>query len=73
MSNDPRLADPVILALAALRAKKNQGTAPRRTVTLKIVYAAGLDPIAEPAYEGPSYVYEETTDGWQPVPGDRTW
>jgi hypothetical protein len=73
MSQDPRLADPVILALAALRAKKNQVTAPRRTVTLQIVYAAGLDPIAEPAYEGPTCAYEESADGWQPVPGDRPW
>jgi hypothetical protein len=71
MALDPRLADTTILALAALRAQKNQATAPRRTVTLRVVYVDELG--IEPLLEGPTYVYEETTDGWQPVPGEAAW
>ena len=66
MALDPRLADGVILALAAMRAKQHQASAPRQTVTLRVVYAAGLDPTLEPEYEGECYVYE-----LPPQPGDR--
>jgi hypothetical protein len=68
MTNDPRLADPVILALAALRAKKNHRDAPRRTVTCQVIYAAGLDPILEPEILGECYTYELPRE-----PGDRPW
>ena len=50
MALDPRLAEPLLLVLAARRAKERQVTAPRRTVTLQVIYAAGLDPIAEPIW-----------------------
>ena len=58
MAHDPRLASPVILALAARRAKERQVTAPPRTITMKVVYAAGLDPEAEPEIMGETYTYE---------------
>ena len=58
MALDPRLAEPLLLVLAARRAKERQVTAPRRTVTLQVIYAAGLDPIAEPEIWGESYTYE---------------
>ena len=62
MALDPRLASPVLLALAARRAKERQTTAPPRTITLRVIYAAGLDPDAEPEYEGESYTYELPPD-----------
>lgn len=66
MALDARLADTVLLAVAAMRIKKNQVEAPKRYITLRTVYAAGLDPTLEPEYEGPSYTYE-----LPPQPGDR--
>ena len=66
MALDPRLASVELLALAAMRAKQNQTSAPRKTITLRVVYAAGLDPEAEPEFEGPSYTYE-----LPPAPGAR--
>ena len=68
MALDPRLAEPLLLVLAARRAKERQVTAPRRTVTLQVIYAAGLDPIAEPEIWGESYTHELPP----PAPGGRT-
>ena len=56
MSVDPRLADGVILALAAMRVRQQQRDAPRKTVTLRVVYHDCLG--IEPDEEGPSYTYE---------------
>jgi hypothetical protein len=63
VATDPRLAHPVILALAARRAKQRQQAEPRQTVTMQVVYydARGI----EPDELGESYVYE------LPAPGDR--
>jgi hypothetical protein len=61
MSTDPRLADPVILALAALRAKKSQETEPKRQVSLRVVYYDALG--VEPLLEGPTYTYEVSDSG----------
>ena len=58
MALDPRLASVELLTMAAMLARKRQAEAPRKTVTLRVVYAAGLDPEAEPEYEGESYTYE---------------
>jgi hypothetical protein len=46
MALDPRLSDPVLLALAAMRAKQHQSDPPRRTVVLQVEYydARGIDP-----------------------------
>ena len=65
MGLDARLASVELLTLAAMAAKRRQTDAPRTTITLRVVYAAGFDPAAEPEYEGPSYVYE------LPEPGER--
>ena len=54
--------------LVRVEAQEREQTEPRRTITLRVVYAAGLDPIAEPEYEGESYLYE-----LPPRPGDRPW
>jgi hypothetical protein len=56
MALDPRLASLELLALAAMRAKQRQVTAPRRTVTLQVVYydARGI----EPPSPGEAYTYE---------------
>ena len=56
MALDPRLASVELLALAAMRARQHQGTAPRQTVTLQIEYydARGI----EPPELGESYTYE---------------
>jgi hypothetical protein len=54
MALDPRLSDPVLLALAAMRAKQHQTEAPRRQVVLQIVYEASGD---EPPLLGESYTY----------------
>ena len=71
MSLDPRLADPSVLVPAAIAARQRRASPPTRAVTLRIVYEAFED---EPEYEveGPTYLYEQTADGWQPVPGYRT-
>ena len=57
MSTDPRLASVELLTMAVMLAKKRQREAPERTVTLQVIYAAGLDPDAEPEYEGETYTY----------------
>jgi hypothetical protein len=56
MARDPRLADGVLLALAALRAKERQRTAPTRTVTVQVVYYDALGVL--PDELGEQYVYE---------------
>lgn len=50
--------------LTRVETEERQHEAPRQTVTVRVVYAAGLDPTLEPEYEGASYVYELP-------PGDR--
>jgi len=40
-----------------MRARQHQVDGPRRTVTLQVIYAAGLDPEAEPEIMGERYVY----------------
>jgi hypothetical protein len=68
MALDPRLADPVILALAARRAKERQTTAPRQRVTLQILYydLSGYHPDA--LYDGPTYERVEGDDQWHLIP-----
>ena len=46
MALDARLASPLLLALAARRAKARQVTAPPRTVELQVIYydCLGLEP-----------------------------
>jgi hypothetical protein len=56
MALDPRLASVELLTIAAMRAKKNQVAAPRRTVTVQVVYVDALG--LEPDEEGESYTYE---------------
>jgi hypothetical protein len=63
MGLDARLADGVILALAARRAKERQTTAPKRTVKLRTIY---YDMLTGEEEEGESFVYE-----LPPQPGDR--
>jgi hypothetical protein len=53
MALDPRLADPLLLALAARRAKARQATAPNQAVVLQIEYDAYGD---EPPLKGEQYV-----------------
>ena len=65
MSTDPRLASPVILALAARRIHERQTTAPPRTITMQIVYVDGLG--IEPDEFGETYTYELPPD----APGGR--
>jgi hypothetical protein len=64
MALDARLADPVLLALAARRAKERQATAPRQTVTLKIVYYDALGQEPDECYQGPVYERVEGDDEW---------
>jgi hypothetical protein len=64
MSSDPRLADPVLLALAAMRARQHQATAPRQRVTLRVVYSDALGQEPDVLYTGPTYAR---------VAGDNTW
>jgi hypothetical protein len=60
---DPRLADPIVLAIAAKRAKeRQQAEPPGRTVVCKVVYD---DPLNEGPMEGPTYTYT-----LPPGPGD---
>ena len=68
MALDPRLADPVLLALAAMRARQHQATAPRQTVTLRILYvdASGQEPDA--LYTGPTYARVEGEGAWRLIP-----
>ena len=67
MALDPRLADPLLLVLAARRAKERQVTVPRQRVVLKVVYA---DEPGEPPMVGPEYVYylPETGPAWRADP-----
>ena len=55
MALDPRLASVELLALAAMRAKERQVTAPGREVVLRVVYEG--TPWGDPPEEGPEYVY----------------
>ena len=66
MALDPRLASVELLALAAMRAKQHQVTAPRQTVTLQVEYydARGI----EPPSKGESYTYSLPAT----APGGRT-
>jgi hypothetical protein len=64
---DPRLADPVILALAARRAKERQGDPPKRVVQVRVVYVDALG--VEPDEIGPTYTYTLPA----PTPGGRPW
>ena len=52
---DPRLADPLILALAAKRAKERLATTPEQVVVLRVIYEG--TPWGDPPEEGPSYTY----------------
>ena len=65
MTLDARLADSLLLVLAATRAKRRQQAEPRRRVTLQVVYydARGIEPLLV----GPEYVYEvsETGPAWR--------
>ena len=61
MALDPRLTSLELLTIAARRAKERQHGAPRRTVTLRVVY--GDERGMEPLLEGPTYVYEATQGG----------
>jgi hypothetical protein len=65
MALDPRLASVEFLTIAALRAKKNQGDAPRKTVTVQVVYYDALGVL--PDELGERYTYE------LPEPGGRRW
>ena len=64
MTIDPRLASPLLLALAARRATERHVRAPRQTVTLQVVYydARGI----EADELGERFTYE-----LPPAPGDR--
>jgi hypothetical protein len=64
MAPDARLADPLLLILAARRAKERQVTAPRQRVTLKIVYTdqSGQEP--DECYTGPTYERVEGESEW---------
>ena len=61
MALDPRLAEPLLLVLAARRAKERQQAEPRRRVTLRVVYydASGVEPLLV----GPAYVYSVSETG----------
>jgi hypothetical protein len=61
---DPRLADVLLLAIAARRAKQRQQTAPRQRVALKIVYYDTLGLHPDEVYDGPVYERVEGEDAW---------
>jgi hypothetical protein len=65
MALDPRLADVLLLAIAARRARQRQTQPPPgRRVVLKVVYE---DPLGEGPMEGPTYTYfvPETGSAWR--------
>jgi hypothetical protein len=68
MATDPRLANPVLLALAARRAKQRQQTETGRRVVCRVVYydASGQ----EPDELGESYIYDVPDNGpaWRAEP-----
>jgi hypothetical protein len=53
-----------LLTMAAWRAKQHQVAAPRRTVTVQVVYYDALG--IEPDEEGESYTYELPPPGARP-------
>ena len=67
MALDARLASPVLLALAARRARERQVTQPRRHIVLQVVYVDALG--LEPDELGECYTYELPA----PRPGDLPW
>ena len=68
MALDPRLMSPQLLALAAMRAKQRQQTAPRQTVTLQVVYLDALGHPTDEGYTGPTYERVEGGDQWRLMP-----
>lgn len=54
MALDPRLSDPRLLALAALRLKARPPGPPMQEVTVQVVYIDALDGSVEP---GEQYTY----------------
>jgi hypothetical protein len=62
VATDPRLADPVILALAARRAKERQQAQPPpgRKMVLRVVYD---NPFGEPPLPDEEYVYDVPETG----------
>jgi hypothetical protein len=69
MALDPRLAEPLVLALAARRAKERKTADAMRAVTLRVEYCDSLTGEIEP---GPSYTYEvpvvQLTRPWRDAP-----
>jgi hypothetical protein len=68
MALDARLADPLLLALAARRAKERQEAAPRQTVTLQVVYSDAFGHAPAVLYTGPTYQRVEGAGTWRLIP-----
>ena len=68
MALDPRLSDPVLLTLAAMRARQHQATAPRQRVTLRVVYVDALGQEPDAIYTGPTYERVEGEGAWHLIP-----